>query len=167
MSPTTPTIRPAGRRRRTGLVAFVVMTLGAVVMVYPYAYMLGSSLKTRNEFATDKRSLVPPRFQISERIKHAAGKPSALDWNGADWPILKNYADALVYGQVDVFLFNSLIYAVVVTVVQLAVNTLAAYAFARLRLPAKRSLGFYTLATQMVPPVGLVIPYFLILNQFL
>ena len=52
------------------------------------------------------------------------------------------------------------------TVLTILLAVPAAYAFARLRLPAKRSLGFYTLATQMVPPVGLVIPYFLILNRF-
>ena len=36
--------------------------------------------------------------------------------------------------------------------------------FARLRFPGKKALGFYMLATQMLPPVGLVIPYFLLLN---
>jgi multiple sugar transport system permease protein len=41
----------------------------------------------------------------------------------------------------------------------------AAYAIARLRLRGKRSLGFYTLVAQMIPPVGLVIPYFLILSR--
>ena len=41
----------------------------------------------------------------------------------------------------------------------------AAYAFARLRLPGKQPLGFYVLATQLVPPIGLIIPYFLILNR--
>ena len=41
----------------------------------------------------------------------------------------------------------------------------AAYALARLALPAKRAGGFYVLATQMLPPVGLIIPYFLILQR--
>ena len=60
-------------------------------------------------------------------------EPSALDWKGADWPLLKNYRDALVYGHVDVFLLNSLLYAVVLTTVQLSINVLAAYAFARMK----------------------------------
>ena len=41
----------------------------------------------------------------------------------------------------------------------------AAYALARLNLPAKRAGGFYVLATQMLPPVGLIIPYYLILQR--
>jgi multiple sugar transport system permease protein/sorbitol/mannitol transport system permease protein len=41
----------------------------------------------------------------------------------------------------------------------------AAYALARLDLPWKRATGFWVLATQMLPPVGLVIPYFLLLRK--
>ena len=34
-----------------------------------------------------------------------------------------------------------------------------------LRFPAKRGSGFYVLATQMLPPVGLIIPYYLVLQK--
>lgn len=81
-------------------------------------------------------------------------------------PTLANYADALVgdFSIVD-SLLTSTIVATSTTVLTIVLAVPAAYAFARLRLPAKKPLGFYTLATQMVPPVGLVIPYFLILNK--
>jgi multiple sugar transport system permease protein len=153
-----------GRKRRAGLAAFLVMSLGAAVMVYPYAYMVGASLKTRREFAADRHSLVPPRFQIDQRLKHARGEPSALDWPGADWPVLKNYTDAIVYGQVDVFLFNSLLYAVVITAVQLAINTLAAYAFARMSFRGRGVLFSLLLATMMLPPAVLLVPQFLVVS---
>lgn len=148
-----------------GLAAFGVMCAGAAVMVYPYAFMVGASLKTRREFAVDKRSLVPPRFQIGERLKHARGEPSALDWPGADWPVFKNYTDAIVYGQVDVFLFNSLLYAVVITTVQLSVNVLAAYAFARMTFRGRGVLFGLLLATMMLPPAVLLVPRFLVISQ--
>lgn len=82
-------------------------------------------------------------------------------------PTWANYVDAL-FGTFSIFssLMTSLIVATATTALTIVLAVPAAYAFARLRLPAKRSLGFYTLATQMVPPVGLVIPYFLILNRF-
>jgi multiple sugar transport system permease protein len=81
-------------------------------------------------------------------------------------PTLANYADALVgdFSIVD-SLLTSTIVATSTTLLTIGLAVPAAYAFARLRLPAKKPLGFYTLATQMVPPVGLVIPYFLILNK--
>ena len=82
-------------------------------------------------------------------------------------PTTSNYADAL-FGDFSIVdsLLTSVIVSTATTVLTIVLAVPAAYAFARLRLPAKRSLGFYTLATQMVPPVGLVIPYFLILNRF-
>ena len=78
-----------------------------------------------------------------------------------------NYVDSL-FGDFSIIdgLLTSAIVSTATTVLTILLAVPAAYAFARLRLPAKRSLGFYTLATQMVPPVGLVIPYFLILNRF-
>lgn len=81
-------------------------------------------------------------------------------------PTAQNYNDALV-GDFSIVpsLITSTIVATVTTVLTILLAVPAAYAFARLRLPAKKPLGFYTLATQMVPPVGLVIPYFLILNK--
>lgn len=81
-------------------------------------------------------------------------------------PTWQNYLDALI-GRDSIIpnLWSSFIIATSTTALTIGLAVPAAYAFARLRLRAKKPLGFYTLATQMVPPVGLVIPYFLILNK--
>ncbi|SVB53472.1 uncharacterized protein METZ01_LOCUS206326, partial [marine metagenome] len=146
-------------------VALTLMLLGAIVMVYPYAYMVGSSTKTRKEFAEDKASLIPSRYQISEHLAHARGEPSALDWPGADWSILRNYVDAIRYGHIDRYLANSFIYAVVITTLQLFFNTLAAYAFARMQFRGRDLLFGTLLATMMVPPAVLLIPNFIIISE--
>jgi ABC-type glycerol-3-phosphate transport system permease component len=81
-------------------------------------------------------------------------------------PTLQNYRDALFGGiSITKSFITSFIVSGVTTILTVLLAVPAAYAFARLRLPAKRSIGFYTLVTQMIPPVGLVIPYFLILNR--
>jgi multiple sugar transport system permease protein len=143
----------------------ITMLLGAIVIVYPYAYMVGSSLKTRGEFARDKQSLIPPRYQVGERLRHAGGKSSALDWPGADWSVLRNYADAIRYGKVTRFLANSFIYATVITAVQLFLNILAAYAFARMQFVGRQVLFTLLLSTMMIPPAVLLIPTFLIIRE--
>jgi multiple sugar transport system permease protein len=81
-------------------------------------------------------------------------------------PTMQNYKDAL-FGGISIVpsLVTSLIVSTITTVLTIVMAVPAAYAFARLKLRGKKWLGFYTLATQMVPPVGLVIPYFLILNR--
>ena len=62
-------------------------------------------------------------------------------------------------------LTSSLIVSIGTTLLTIIIAVPAAYAFARLRLPGKKPVGFYVLATQLVPPIGLIIPYFLILNR--
>ena len=81
-------------------------------------------------------------------------------------PTLRNFRDALT-GNLSITssLVTSIILSSATTVLTILLAVPAAYAFARLRLPARKGLGFYTLVTQMIPPVGLVIPYYLILNR--
>ena len=155
----------SSRFSRLSVTALVVMVLGAVVVVYPYAYMVGSSIKTRKEFAEDKISLVPARYQISQRLLHARGEPSALDWPGSDWSVVRNYVDAIRYGEVDRYLANSFIYAVIITSVQLFFNVLAAYAFARMEFRGRDLLFPLLLCTMMLPPAVLLLPNFLVIRE--
>ena len=157
--------RPPGRSRWPRAIAFAAMILGAAIMVYPYAYTVGASFKTRIEFSKSRKDIIPPRFQPAERLKHARGEESALDWEGADWPVMKNYSDAVTYGRVDVYMLNSFIYAAVITLVQLTVNTLAAYAFARMEFRGKGVLFSLLLATMMLPPAVLLVPRFLVIGH--
>ena len=81
-------------------------------------------------------------------------------------PTLANYRDVL-FGASSIVpnLFSSLVVASLATVLTLVFGIPAAYAMARLRFPAKKTTGFYVLATQMLPPVGLIIPYYLALQK--
>ena len=80
-------------------------------------------------------------------------------------PTAANYRDVL-FGATSILpnLVSSLIVTVSTTALTMLLAIPAAYALARLELPARRATGFYVLATQMLPPVGLVIPYFLMLR---
>jgi ABC-type glycerol-3-phosphate transport system permease component len=81
-------------------------------------------------------------------------------------PTLSNYRDVL-FGSASLLpnLLSSTIVAGASTLLTLLLAVPAAYALARLELPAKRVSGFYVLATQMLPPVGLIIPYYLVLQK--
>lgn len=81
-------------------------------------------------------------------------------------PTLANYRDVL-FGPSSILpnLASSLIVAGSATLATMVLAIPAAYALARLALPAKRAGGFYVLATQMLPPVGLIIPYYLVLQK--
>lgn len=81
-------------------------------------------------------------------------------------PTLANYREVL-FGASTILpnLWSSVVVSVSATLLTMLVAVPAAYALARLRYPAKRASGFYVLATQMLPPVGLIIPYYLVLQR--
>jgi multiple sugar transport system permease protein len=81
-------------------------------------------------------------------------------------PTLANYREVL-FGASSILpnLWSSLVVTGSTTLLTMLIATPAAYALARLRFPGKRSSGFYVLATQMLPPVGLIIPYYLALQK--
>ena len=81
-------------------------------------------------------------------------------------PTLANYREVL-FGSASIVpnLASSLIVTACATALTMLFAIPAAYALARLDLPGRRGTGFYVLATQMLPPVGLIIPYYLVLQK--
>jgi multiple sugar transport system permease protein len=81
-------------------------------------------------------------------------------------PTLDNYREVL-FGSSSILpnLWSSLVVSAASTLLTMLIAVPAAYALARLNYPARRASGFYVLATQMLPPVGLIIPYYLVLQK--
>ena len=138
------------------------MCAGAVVMVYPYLYTIGGSLKTRSEFASDKGSIIPPRYRPSTWFGQASAE---IAKQRREWHPLRNYVDAVVQGRIDRYICNSLVYAVTLTCVSLFFNVLAAYAFARMQFPGRDVLFGLLLSTMMIPSAVLLVPQFLVVQR--
>jgi len=130
----------SARRLRTALLVAVAALLLAV-WAFPVLWALLTSFKTERDV------LAYPPTVIFE-------------------PTLSNYRDVM-FGSASLLpnLLSSTIVAGVSTLLTLLFAVPAAYALARLNLPGKRASGFYVLATQMLPPVGLIIPYYLMLQK--
>jgi multiple sugar transport system permease protein len=137
----------AGRRRRGSagghvpialIVAYAVLIVLAATMLVPYSYLVVNAFKPAAYFYQFPYNLIPAQATLS------------------------NFRDVLTYGKVGVFLRNSFLYAIVVLVVQLAVDALAAYAFARLTFRGRDALFVALLATLMLPFSVLLIPTYLI-----
>jgi ABC-type glycerol-3-phosphate transport system permease component len=81
-------------------------------------------------------------------------------------PTLANYKE-VIFGTSSILpnLWSSMVVSTASTLLTMLFAVPAAYAIARLRYPGKRVSGFYVLATQMLPPVGLIIPYYLVLQK--
>ena len=132
----------------------------------------------------------PSRASLARRIALAAGAGLLLSvWAfPVLWALLtsfKSERDVLAYPPVFLFeptlahyrevlfgassilanLWSSVVVSSSATLLTMLLALPAGYAIARLRYPGKRASGFYVLATQMLPPVGLVIPYYLALQK--
>jgi multiple sugar transport system permease protein len=81
-------------------------------------------------------------------------------------PTLDNYRE-VIFGTSSILpnLWSSIVVAAASTLLTMLIAIPAAYALARLHYPGKKASGFYVLATQMLPPVGLIIPYYLVLQK--
>lgn len=81
-------------------------------------------------------------------------------------PTLGNYRE-VIFGASSILpnLWSSIVLSGWTTVLTMLLAVPAAYALARLRYPGKHGSGFYVLATQMLPPVGLIIPFYLALQK--
>jgi multiple sugar transport system permease protein len=111
------------------------------IWVFPVLWGLLTSFKTERDVLA-----YPPKFIFE--------------------PTLANYREVL-FGTSSILpnLWSSMVVASASTLLTMLIAVPAAYALARLRFPGKKSTGFYVLATQMLPPVGLIIPYYLVMQK--
>ncbi len=110
-------------------------------MLVPFLWMVSTSLKPEAEVFT-----WPPRLVV--------------------WPPRwENYSEAWRIAPFGRYFLNTSVVALSVTAVSLALNSMAAYAFARLRFPGRDLLFLLLLATMMIPFQVTMIPTFLVLKQ--
>lgn len=79
-------------------------------------------------------------------------------------PTLDNYRDILLRFDFDRFFLNSMVVALATTAIALVIGSLAAFSIDRFKTGG-RVAPIAILATQMMPPIVLVIPFFLIFKQ--
>ena len=130
------------RRRIIGDVVAWVLLLGVgSLWVMPFLWMVFSSFKRLDEIY-----MFPPTLF-----------PEAWRW--------QNYIEAWTALPFAIFLKNSVIVTVSVTLGQLLTCSLAGYAFGRLRFPGRDTIFLGYLATMMVPFPVTMIPIFIIMRN--
>jgi len=126
------------RERLTRMLLVAVIAAGAITMIAPYAWLLINSVKSTEDFTLHPYSLWP------ETIDFGA------------------FARALNLGRIGLYLNNSFFYAVVITLVQLFLDSMAAFAFARMEFRGRDLIFSLLLATMMLPGAVTLIPVYLI-----
>ncbi|MEV0486646.1 carbohydrate ABC transporter permease [Streptomyces sp. NPDC050508] len=144
MATTVPSLKGnAGRTRTVTVVKHLGLLAALLVLLYPLAWLLATSLKPANEVLTSLKLL-----------------PSHLEWS--------NYTTALdgVSGvSVSRLLLNSLLISVGSVIGNVVSCSLAAYAFARLRFRMRGPMFGFMIATMMLPHHAVLIPQYIIFNK--
>jgi multiple sugar transport system permease protein len=134
-------------RRPSGLGRSVVRTLILIailaVVLYPLAWMVGTSLKSRPEIASNT-GLLPEEFTPG------------------------NYTDGWHHFDVSFarFFLNSTLVALLTVVGNAASCLVAAYAFARLRFPLRGFWFAVMIGTLLLPQHVLTVPQYILFKQF-
>ncbi|GAB7191471.1 carbohydrate ABC transporter permease [Kineococcus sp. NUM-3379] len=150
-APTAPLPGPAtqvfGRRESRnplvrGAARHMLLLAVLFVVLYPLLWMVGASLRPGNE---------------------TFGTTSVWPSN----PTLANYRDGWTYSGLNFsrYFLNSLVITVLCIVGNLLSCSLAAYAFARLRFPLKRTLFGLMLATLLLPYHVTLVPQYVLFNE--
>ncbi|MFO7167484.1 MAG: carbohydrate ABC transporter permease [Chloroflexota bacterium] len=135
--------RPAPGTQRSKLirniVLYAIMIAVAAVFLMPLLWMLSTSLKPKSQWFSQTIDWIPRTVTLAnyERI---LGNPST--------PIGRWFV-------------NSLIVASLVTLLTLIVDSLAAYAYARMEFPGRRTIFALLLATLFLPGMMFLVPNFI------
>jgi ABC-type glycerol-3-phosphate transport system permease component len=118
-----------------GITRQAVVIFFTVVALFPVYFMAVSAFKTKDQYLANK-------------------------WGLPLQPVLTNFATAFAGDKFLLRFANSIILTVASVLLSLFIATLAAYAFARMPFPGKRTLFSLVIALMVVPPVVMVVPMF-------
>jgi multiple sugar transport system permease protein len=129
------------KRAATSLLLHVALTLLAIATLLPLLWMVSASLMPAGQATTEP----PPFF------------PSRIT--------LENYRILFTRMELGRHLVNSILVSVGVTAISLLFNSLAGYAFAKLRFPGRDRIFAILIASLAIPGQIGMLPLFLLMRQ--
>ena len=137
-------IELAACRRRVvrRAVTYVLLALWAVIVLFPFYWMVLTSVKSYSAYSAER---IPTFFTLS--------------------PTLQNYHDAFTAVPLARYFLNTLVFTVATTAIMLVVITLAAFAFARLNFRGKHLAFTLFLALMMIPNELVIITNFVTITD--
>ena len=106
---------------------YAFLILMAVIVLFPFYWMIISSLKSLEEYRLNVPTFWPQRI------------------------LLSNYVDAFTTANLGTLFVNTMIVGVISTLLSLVITVLSAFAFARLEFKGREPLFAALLATMMIP----------------
>ncbi|MEX2104411.1 MAG: carbohydrate ABC transporter permease [Bacilli bacterium] len=126
------------REKGIGLVNHGFLIVWAIISLFPLVWMISTSLKENNEIYTN---------------------PGLIPRNVFNF---KNYADAWMFGEFNIYFMNSVLYTAVIISAVVFFSSLAAYGLSRLRMYGKSFIYYMFLASLVIPIPGIFVAIYIV-----
>lgn len=123
------------------LIIHIFLLSVAITCLFPFVWMINSSLKSNVNFMSDYGFKLPQEFH---------------------W---ENYVGAFTEGNLGLYFWNSILYTFLTVIGIVLVSSLAGYAISRLQFKGKNIILFMFLAAMMIPIPGAFVPLYMLLKM--
>jgi len=128
--------------------AYLVMTLFAAACLYPFVWMLGTSLKTSQDALGNPASFIPKGWAL-QFVNYTTA------WQGLNngMSIMRSF-------------FNSVSYSVTVLVCVIIIYSMLGFALSTIRFTGRKVVFYLFISLMLVPGMTVLIPLYIVLNGY-
>ncbi|MCQ2524008.1 MAG: carbohydrate ABC transporter permease [Lachnospiraceae bacterium] len=130
------------KEKRIDVIVFILLSLGAVAMVFPLIYMVCASFMTKGQILSGKFSLIPRPFKSG------------------------TYHEVIFESNFLQGVRNTMLVEIPVLIVGGFTSSLAAFSFSKLRFKGKGGIFLGLLATMMIPFAVIMIPQYVMFTRW-
>ncbi|MCA9979451.1 MAG: carbohydrate ABC transporter permease [Anaerolineales bacterium] len=124
------------RYGRLNLLTTAVLLIIGLVWIYPFLWVIFASFKTPSEMFRAGATLLPETWDFS------------------------NFSRAWFKANFNIYFFNTIVYAVSATVIEVIKSSMCGYVLGRYDFPGRRLLMGLILATLFIPIASIILPQF-------
>ncbi|MBB4166383.1 carbohydrate ABC transporter permease [Rhizobium sp. BK538] len=124
------------------IIRLSILSLGALVFLAPYIFMISTAGKAQSDIFTSSLSLVPQQ-----------------------WFYVQNFTKALLRVSMGNLLFNGVVVCVLILVIQVAIAIPCAYAMAKLKFRAARAMMMLVMLGLLVPIHATALPLYVAFDK--
>lgn len=130
------------KEKTINIVVFVLLSIGAVAMIFPFFYMVMTSFMTKNQYLSGQLRVIPDPW------------------------VWGKYSEVMSKGNFISGILNTVKVEVPVLLIGGFTSSLAAFAFAKMNFRGKGAIFMGLLATIMIPFAVIMIPQYVMFTKF-
>ena len=132
----------SSKDKTMNIIVFILLALGAVVMIFPFFYMIMTSFMTKNQYLSGQLRVIPDPW------------------------VWGKYSEVMSKGNFISGILNTVKVEVPVLLIGGFTSSLAAFAFAKMDFRGKGAIFMGLLATIMIPFAVIMIPQYVMFTKF-